>query len=321
MGRSQEALQRDGSPVREFAFWLRDLRDRADLTYDQLGKDAHYATSTVQAAAAGNKLPTLRVVLAFVKACDGDVQAWRAYWTQIRRLLDHDAPDAIRGSILPSWAADDLAGEPGTASRPEGNGRPSAGRDGPGGDPADAWFSESCTALLRLDTEPIESLEQRVVVAVADGVAELATSMSVPRHPRDGGAAHGLDAELLHGGSIQLREQPYESYFRNVIVLPRPLRRGERHEYAMRFRIPPDQPMAPHFVQVPLRRTDCFEARVRFSPGRLPRAVWRLAGAPTAVIYERGPARDTLVPDRFGEVHVSFRDLKVGLAYGVCWQD
>ena len=62
--------------------------------------------------------------------------------------------------------------------------------------------------------------------------------------------------------------------------------------------------MASHYVQVPMRRSDYFEARVRFRLDCLSRAVWKLSGAPTAVIYERGPARDRLLPDRFGEVHV-----------------
>jgi hypothetical protein len=312
MGRPQEPLDRDGSPVRELAFWLRDLRNQSGLTYEQLGRIAHYATSTVQAAAAGNALPTLRVTLAFVAACGGDTDAWREYWTQIRRWLDSDAPEAVNRSVLPPWALDAGAAGPAAA----------AGEPGPPpADLAEAWFCASSIALLRLDTEPIESLEQRAIVAAADGVSELATSISVPRHPDDAGPRHDLEAELLHGGALQLRERPYESYFRNVIVLPRPLRRGERHEYAMRFRIPPQQLMASHYVQVPLRRTDYFEARVRFNPDRLPRAVWRLSGVPTAVIYERGPAPDALIPDRFGEVHVSFSDLRLGLAYGVCWQE
>ena len=318
MGRPQEPLERDGSPVREFAFWLRDLRNRSGLTYDQLGRHAHYAISTVQAATAGKGLPTLRVVLAFVEACDGDKEAWRAYWTQIRRVLDQDSPDGIRRSILPPWAE---RAPPGRVRSARGATLEPGGPDLLAADALDGWFSESCTALLRLDTEPIESLEQRVVIAAVDGLSELATSISVPRHPADAGDAHGLDAELLHGGSLQLREQPYESYFRNVIVLPRPLRRGERHEYALRLRIPPQQLMASHYVQVPLRRTDYFEARVRFNPEHPPRSVWKLSGAPTAVIYESNQAHERLVPDRFGEVHVSFRDLRLGLSYGVCWQE
>ncbi|MGH3156082.1 MAG: helix-turn-helix domain-containing protein [Streptosporangiaceae bacterium] len=311
MGRPQEPLDRDGSPIREFAFWLRDLRNRSGLTYEELGKKAHYATSTVQAAAAGQRLATRQVVMAFVLACGGDARAWGEYWTKIRRLLDQDVPDAVSKSVMPPWAEDLERGEP-------------AASGGGGGDEQadgvlDGWYSKSCVALLRLDTEPIESLEQRVIVAAMNGVSELATSISVPRHPDDSGQAHNLEVEVLYGGSLEKREQPFESYFRNFIALPKPLHAGEHHEYAMRVRIPPQQQMLPHYVQMPLRRTDYFEARVRFSPAHMPREVWTLDGAPPAALYGRDPAHKMLVPDRFGEVYVSFNDLKLGLSYGVCW--
>ena len=139
MGRPQKPLDRDGSPVREFAFWLRDLRKTSGLTYDQLGKSAHYATSTVQEAAAGKRLPTLRVTMAFVKACGGDPGEWRTYWTQVQRALDQDAPDGYLGSIVPPWVDNESldstggahpsggprAGRLESASRRRGNGRPS----------------------------------------------------------------------------------------------------------------------------------------------------------------------------------------------------
>jgi hypothetical protein len=328
MGRPQKPLERDGTPVREFAFWLRDLRKRSGLTYAQLAKNAHYATSTVQEATAGRRFPTLKLTVAFVKACDGDVTEWQAYWGQIQRALDADAPNGWADSVSPPWASP-------PAGPPPGPGETHPGETHPGDlatagvatdaasvvDDANDWFVESFTALLRLDTEPIEALEQRVIVAVADGLGELSTSISVPRHPTDSDQAHGLDSELLHGGSLELREQPYESYFKNVIVLPRPLRPGERHEYALRLRIPAGQPMATHYVYVPFRRSDHFELRVRFNPQHLPKAVWQLNGAPTAVIYDRAPISETLVPDRFGEVHVSFRALRLGLGYGLCWQE
>ena len=79
--------------------------------------------------------------------------------------------------------------------------------------------------------------------------------------------------------------------------------------------------MASHYVHVPFRRSDYFELRVCFDRQHLPRAVWALCGAPTAVIYERGPAQDVLQPDRFGEVQVRFRNLRLGFGYGLCWQD
>jgi transcriptional regulator with XRE-family HTH domain len=331
MGRPQKPLERDGSPVREFAFWLRDLRKTSGLTYEQLGKHAHYATSTVQEAAAGRRLPTLRVTMAFVKACGGDPGEWRAYWTQVQRALDQDAPDSYAGLITPPWAD---AGSPDlseSADRSEQMKLPRSSVTQGTADPAaegpspvaaagpEGWYVESFSALLRLDADPIEALEQRVIIATADGLSELATSVSVPRHSVDADEAHGLETELLHGGALELREQPYESYFTNVIALPRPLRKGERHRYALRLRIPAGQLMAPHYVYVPFSRSDHFDLRVRFNPARLPQSIWMLQGAPTAVIYERGPTAQTLTPDRFGEVHVTFRALRQGLGYGVCW--
>lgn len=319
MGRPQAPLERDGSPVREFAFWLRDLRNRSGLTYEQLAKTTHYATSTVQAATSGERLPTLRVVMAFVAACGGDVPAWRAYWTQLRRMMDPDAPDDVTSSVTPPWITDARA----NAARASAGAQLAASDDAPRasawpGDTAD-WYVESFKALLRLDVEPVEAIEQRVIVATANDLTELSTSVSIPRHHEDSRDEHGASAELLHGGSLALREQPYESVFRNVIALPEPLNAGDKHEYAMLLRLPPGQMMAPHYVHVPHRRSDYFELRVRFNPANLPKAVWQVGGVPTSVIYDRRPVGDTIELDRFGEIHVTFRDLRTGLGYGVCW--
>lgn len=320
MGRPQTPLQRDGSPVREFAFWLRDLRNRAGLTYEQVAKATHYGTSTLQAATSGERLPTLKVALAFVQACDGDVAAWRAYWTQVRRVLDPDAPYGEDRPVAPPWA-DSLphTRQEATADRVTASSAVDE-LDAVSTD-ADGYYIESFKALLRLDVEPVEAIEQRVIVATTDGLNELQTSICVPRHEEDSGAAHQLDAELLHGGSLARRDQPYETFFRNVIALPKKLRIGDRHEYAMRLRLPPGQPMATHYVHVPFRRSDSFELRVRFRPGQLPSAIWQVSGVPTTVIYERRPPSQTLVPDKFGEIHVTFQGLRTGFGYGICWLD
>jgi transcriptional regulator with XRE-family HTH domain len=320
MGRPQAPFERDGTPVREFAFWLRDLRNRSGLTYEQLAKTTHYATSTVQAATSGERLPTLKVVVAFVTACDGDVEAWRKYWTQLRRLLDPDAPDGVAASIAPPWVTEIKGVGPGpTTAEMMAGSEVAAGRGVNTVDDADDWYVESFRALLRMDIKPIEAIEQRVIVATRDGVTELSTSISIPRHEADTGADHRLYAELMHGGLMTRREQPYESVFRNVIELAEPLNSGDRHEYAMVLRVPPDQLMVPRYVHMPYRRSDYFELKIRFSPENRPKAIWRVSGVPYSVVYERGPANDTLVVDRFGEVKVSFRDLRTGLGYGICW--
>ena len=105
MGRPQSPLTRDGTPVREFAFWLRDLRSQSGLTYAQLAKSAQFATSTMQDAARGQRLPTLAVVKAFVAACGGDLKAWEAYWSQIKRLVDRHVPADVSRSVEPPWIA------------------------------------------------------------------------------------------------------------------------------------------------------------------------------------------------------------------------
>lgn len=313
MGRPEEPLDRDGSPVREFAFWLRDLRHRSCLTYDQLGKEAHYATSTVQAATAGSRLPTLKVTMAFVRACGGDMAQWRAYWGQVRRLLDPTPPAGSDRSVLPPWAqAEAVSQRPPTVAIEPGEDDESA---------PDGWFLESFSALLRLDAHPVEAWERRRIAATAGGLSELVTSVSVPRHPHDVTRRHALESEVLYGGSIEVRRQPYDSYFQNVIMLPRALRAGDRHEYALRLRIPAGQRMTPHYVHVPYQRSDYFELRVRFDPRRPPEMVWLVREAPTAVIYRREPTGEKLIPDRFGEVYASFRDMRPGMGYGICWRE
>jgi hypothetical protein len=316
MGRPEEPLDRDGTPVREFAFWLRDLRRRSGLTYEQLGREAHYATSTVQAATAGHRLPTLRVTLAIVRACRGDERAWREYWSQVRRALDADAPVGVSRSATPPWqASQSLA----TAAE---RGSPDGGRTEPQRAAVpDGWFVESLTALVRLDTDQVEVMERRTIVAIEDGLRELVTSVSVPRYAGDVDSAHELQAELLYGGLLRSQQQPYDSYFQHVIELPRALARGDRHDYAIRLRVPPGQPMAPHYLHTPFRRSDHFELRVRFDPRRLPTAVWLLSEAPPAVIYQAEPAAAALVPDRCGEVSASFDGLRPGLGYGIRWRE
>ena len=187
-------------------------------------------------------------------------------------------------------------------------------------DRVETWYIQELSTILRLDTDRIEAIERRRIVSLVDGLTELDTFVSVPRERDDALSTHDLEVDVLQGGLLEAREQPYESSFRNVISLPSPLNSGDRHEYILRFRIPPGQPMAPHYMHVPMRRSERFDLRIRFARPRPPTAVWRLDGVPTAVIYERGPGSDILTLDRVGEVYAGFGDLKQGFAYGIRWQ-
>ncbi|WP_229854106.1 nSTAND1 domain-containing NTPase [Streptomyces filipinensis] len=70
-------------PVQRFAFELRKLRAEAGgITYRVLAQRAGYGPTTLSQAAAGDRLPTLSVTLAYVRACGGDPAEWEARWRQ-----------------------------------------------------------------------------------------------------------------------------------------------------------------------------------------------------------------------------------------------
>ncbi|MFE1441677.1 helix-turn-helix domain-containing protein [Streptomyces sp. NPDC058739] len=312
MGRPQKEIVLDGSPTRLFAYWLRDLRGSAGFTLVQLARRTGFSKTTVSDAMRGENHPSRPVTLAIVRACGGDVPRWGVFWSQVRRALDPDCPDGLAEVTPPPW--EDAAGRAGGVHAEHCPA--DCGRTEPHG-----WYTESVSTLLRLDTPTPEALERRVVVATCDGLARIPVGVSVPRRPGDTSVGHGLETSVVQGGRLEDEGPRYESYFERVLVLPAPLRAGTRHVYEVRLRIPPAQPMAPHFVHVPLTRSEHFRLRVRFDRARPPRAVWRLAGVPTAVIYERNPGAPVLRPDERGLVEAEFRAMKVGYGYGLCWRE
>ncbi|GAA3802210.1 hypothetical protein GCM10023083_41610 [Streptomyces phyllanthi] len=82
-GRREEPVDPAAGPVQRFAFELRKLRtDAGGITYRSLAEQAGYGVTTLSQAAAGEKLPTLPVVLAYVRACGGEEAQWQARWRQ-----------------------------------------------------------------------------------------------------------------------------------------------------------------------------------------------------------------------------------------------
>jgi transcriptional regulator with XRE-family HTH domain len=315
MGRPQQPLDRDGAPLSEFAIRLRELRDRADLTYDQLARKTTFARGTIHEAMRGRRLPSRDVTRAIVTACGGNPRDWETYRLRVKRALDPLLPGSMRGPVVPPW----LDGRP-AAREPEQASRSARPAEAVASGSED-WHIAAFSALLRLDGDRVEAWERRRIVSAVDGLAEIVTSVNVPRHPDDPGHPPRLESELVYGGEIQSRRNPYDGYFQDVIVLPRPLRAGQSHEYWLRLRLPAGQRMAPHYAHVPYRRSDDFELRVRFGPDRIPSLVWLLAGAPAGLMYRHTPAAPLLTPNRFGEVYASFRDLSPGLGYGISWQE
>ncbi|MDG4859049.1 helix-turn-helix domain-containing protein, partial [Streptomyces sp. T-3] len=81
MGRREKPLDPGTGAVQRFAYELRTLRDEAGTpTYRAMAQRAGYSGPTLSAAAAGERLPTLPVVRAYVVACGGDPGEWEGRW-------------------------------------------------------------------------------------------------------------------------------------------------------------------------------------------------------------------------------------------------
>ncbi|MEN3308149.1 MAG: hypothetical protein V7603_4351 [Micromonosporaceae bacterium] len=88
MPRKERPLEAEDGPLVRFAADLRLLRAKAGRPpYRSLAQRAHYSLAALSEAAAGRKLPSLAVTLAYVRACDGDAQAWQRRWHEVAAEL------------------------------------------------------------------------------------------------------------------------------------------------------------------------------------------------------------------------------------------
>ncbi|HSV67221.1 MAG TPA: hypothetical protein VLJ59_15090 [Mycobacteriales bacterium] len=232
------------------------------------------------------------------------------------------------------WLADRLGRDDRTARRrvdegldrlaeaaAAGRGRVSPERPAGGGSMQEGWYVDECHALLRLDRPSPEAIERRVIVADRDGIDEIVAAITLPRHPAGRRGSHDLIVEVLYGATLVRKEHDTPSRFRFVLSLPTTLRAGERHEYMLVLRVPPDQPMRSHYVFTSPRRCDLFDLRIRFDPDRMPEDIWKVNGAFHRDIDDEEPVGDRLHPDSACEVHVQFRDLSPGFGYGAQWKN
>ena len=161
MPRRERPLEPGEGPLPEFAAGLRQLRRKAgNAPYRTLAERVHYSISTLSSAAAGQRLPTLAVTLAYVRACDGDAEEWERRWREAAEQLGEG--DAVLGE----------ADESGTA--PYAGLRPFREQDA-------EWFF----GRERLVEELAERLErQRLVVVIGasgSGKSSLMRAGLVPR--------------------------------------------------------------------------------------------------------------------------------------------
>jgi hypothetical protein len=109
-GRPERPIDPNAGPVARFAESLRQLRrEQGNPAYRELAAHALFAPSVLSTAAGGFTFPSLRVTLAFVRACGGDPVEWQRRWEV--------AAAELAGQAGPGGPALDLAG-PGWVPRP-----------------------------------------------------------------------------------------------------------------------------------------------------------------------------------------------------------
>ena len=188
-------------------------------------------------------------------------------------------------------------------------------------DPADdGWYIDHFSAVLMLDGDAPEAIEQRRIVATGHHLTEITIVLDTPRE--SGQRRLGLKADVTSGGTLLRTDELSRNRTRYVIGLPRPLQPDETHAYEMHIRVAPDEPMRDYYVFRPERRCDAFDLRVRFDRRHPPRWVRRVAGEDVHVYYpyEGVPARVDRVPvDATGEARAFFPQPRQHLGYGLQW--
>lgn len=182
---------------------------------------------------------------------------------------------------------------------------------------ARGWYVEHFEAILRLDKGSPVSYERRRIVSEVDGLDMLHPTHTQPKDRSD--TDQNLNSEAHFGVKWLGQHKKTKSRFAFDLALPAPLGIGQKHEYGVILRVPPDQPMVPHYVHFPERRCDEFELRIRFDLDRLPKQIWRVEEVFHRDIDDNEPTQDLLTIDGVGEVHLSFRNLLPGHGYGAQW--
>ncbi|MFF0729469.1 DNA-binding protein [Streptomyces sp. NPDC004134] len=102
MGRREKPVDPSAGPVQRFAYELRKLRAEAGgPTYRQLAARGPYSVTALSQAAAGDRLPSLPVALAYAEACGGDRGEWEWRW---RQAAAEDAEQPLRyGDTAPPY--------------------------------------------------------------------------------------------------------------------------------------------------------------------------------------------------------------------------
>ena len=115
---AQPAVSIAPDGLESFARDLRALRAKAELDYPEMAEASHYTMKTLVSAAAGLRLPTLPVAVAYVRACGGNVAEWEERWQKLAAKVTADAAKKRRGDGEERQALPEPADAPALAEPP-----------------------------------------------------------------------------------------------------------------------------------------------------------------------------------------------------------
>jgi hypothetical protein len=168
MARPEREIHPSNGPVARFALELRQLRTQAgEPTYLKMARLTGRSRTALAEAAGGDHLATWETVHAYVKACGGDLGAWRRRWQEVRDELDQ--PTAV---------------EEGDQGRP-GADPPNVGRDADI-DPRSATPSDSPQPAAPMPLAPQAAPEESASEGTHHRPGELADAQPASRERRMG---------------------------------------------------------------------------------------------------------------------------------------
>lgn len=182
------------------------------------------------------------------------------------------------------------------------------------------WRITRLQVFLNFDLAIPEVLEIRQIEALRDEVTELDLEMTLT--PLEGWRASTplahMGVDLFYGGKLTGSALKGANRVAFRLQLPRPLRRGEKHEYAIRISLPAERVLQPLYMCTPRHRCDWFDLHIRYREDDLPARLWRVPGL-SPLQLDDAHGRQPMSVDRFGEVRATFTDLEAHLSYGIGW--
>jgi hypothetical protein len=180
-----------------------------------------------------------------------------------------------------------------------------------------SWHTTELCVEVALDGPGPEIVEHRRVVSHRDHLTELdlaVTLASAGGHPEV--RQDDLRVDVVYGGTLAKQRMESSERVGFVLVPPSPLARGEAHVFACQYSFAGERGLRQHLVCVPRYPCDLFDLRVRFGAAH---RVWLVHGTFQRDVDDHRSPGEELPVDPAGEVHVRFRDLSPGLAYGLRW--